>query len=347
MMTRLMRRRIALAVSAVLFICGVGAVSASAGVDSLLGKWQAVAQAPDRTMDLEFVFRQEGSQIVGLATNFEGGAPLTAIRFEEPNLTMDLVVGGNTYRLKGVLKESNLDGTWERVGSELKGTWSAKRSQAAATAPAPPPAGGVLGAWNSIASTPNGDMASTLEIKQEGENLIGMIRSEMGSLPIQSVSFKENKLQFDLELGDARYRIQAVLEGDKLTGGWAPAAGGDGGPWNATRKAGAATAEAALKAIPGIIGPWTVVAAGPEGNMRFVAEFKQNGDVLSGVLVAPDGSIPMQKAAFANNKLTFEVNYMGGTFRIDAVLENDKLTGKWAAIGGSENGTLTGERKKP
>ncbi len=335
-----MQRKLALILVALLLVCVPGVIAGSAGVESLLGKWQVVAQAPDRTMDLEFTFRQEGGQILGMASSIEGSVPLTAITFEDLNLAMGIVVGGTNYRLKGILKEGKLEGTWERAGSEIKGTWSAKRSEAPAPAA---PAGGILGSWSSIAITPNGDMAATLEVRQEGEALPGMISSDMGSLPIKAVSFKENKFQFDLDLGGDTYRIQAMIEGDKLNGGWAPAAGGTGGPWRAARKAPAAPVP---PATPGIAGSWVVVAATPEGNMKFVAEFKQTGDVLSGVLVAPDGSIPVQKASYANSRLTFEIDYMGGTYRIEAAIENDKLTGKWSAVGGGDSGTLSGERKK-
>ncbi len=339
-----MEKRLALTILALLLVCGLGAIPGSAGVESLLGKWQVKAESPNGPIDVEFVFRLEGSQIQGTATTGQGSAPFSAIKFDEPGLAMDLVVGDNTYRLKGMLKEGKLEGTWERVGSEVKGAWAGTRS--AAVPPAAAPAGGVLGAWNTVAVTPNGEMAATLELKQEGEKFSGVISSDMGSLPVQAISFKESKLQFDLELGGNTYRILATLEGDRLNGSWTPAAGGEGGAWKAIRKAAVAAPAPAPQTIPAIVGSWNVAAVSPEGTLKFVADFKQTGDTLSGVITTPDGTITLQKTNFANGRLTFEVEYMGGNYRIEAALENDKLTGKWSALEGSESGTLTGERKK-
>ncbi len=333
-----MQKRFALTVLAAALACALVTTPASAGVESILGKWQVKAIGPNGPLDVEFAFRLEGSQIVGMANTERGSVPFSAVKFEEPNLAMDLTLGEGNYRLKAVLKNDVLDGTWERVDGDMKGTWTGKRSAPAA------PAGGIMGAWSTVAVTPNGEMAATLEIKQADEKLSGVVSTDMGSLPVQAISFKESKLQFDIELGGSVYRVQAALDGDKLDGAWAPAAGGEGGAWRAVRKVAAASAP---QAVQEIVGSWSVVAVTPEGNMQFVAELAQAGEALKGALKAPDGSIEMKNVAYANSKLTFEVDYMGGTYRIEATLANDKLTGKWAAVAGSESGTLTGERKKP
>jgi hypothetical protein len=324
---------------------GWGASHASAGVESLLGKWQVKAETPNGPLDLEFEFRQESGQIQGTASTVQGSVPFSAIKFEGTKLAMDLALGDSTYKLNATLQEGKLDGTWEQVGGAMKGTWTAVRSAAPAPVTASP-AGGVLGSWNTVAVTPNNDITATLELKQEGEKLTGVISSDMGSLPIQAASFKDNKLQFDLELGGNTYRVSATLAGDKLDGGWAPAAGGEGGAWRATRKAVAVPVAPAPQATPGIVGSWNVVAVTPEGNMQFVAEIKQAGADLTGSVVTPDGRITMQKLVIADNKLTFEVDYMGGTYRVEATVTDDKLSGKWFAVGGGEGGALSGERKK-
>jgi hypothetical protein len=340
-----MQRKLAPIMLAFLLTLGLGVSPARAGVESLLGKWQVKAETPSGPLDLEFEFRQEGGQILGTASTIQGSVPLSAIKFEEPKLAMDLIIGDSTYKLFSTLKDGKLEGAWAQVGGEMKGTWTAARSAAATPVPAPS-AGGIVGAWSTVAVTPNGDMAATLELKQEAEKLMGVISSDMGSLPIQAASFKDNKLQFDLELGGNTYRILATLDGDKLNGGWAPAAGGEGGAWRATRKASSAPSAPAAPAPSGIAGSWNVVAVTPDGNMQFVAEIKQAGNDLSGTVVTPDGRITMQKLVITDNKVTFEVEYMGGTYRVEATLTNEKLSGKWSAVGGGEGGALTGERKK-
>jgi hypothetical protein len=188
-------------------------------------------------------------------------------------------------------------------------------------------------------------MTAVLDLKQDGDKLSGEIRSDMGSLLIQAGSFKDPKLQFDIDLGGTTYRIQAELKEGKFTGGWAPAAGGDGGAWSAARKGDRPAMEA--KAVPAaVIGIWNAVANSPDGDLQFQMEIKQSGDTLAGQFITPDGSLPLPKLVFANDKLSFEVEYMGGLYRVELLLANDKLAGRWFAVTGSENGTFTAERKK-
>ncbi len=339
-----MMKRLMLSTMAIALLCGPYAVAGLCGVETILGKWQVKAEGPNGPLDLEFVFKLDGDQLTGVASTDQGSLPFSTVKFEEPNLTMELALGDSTYSLKATLKNDTLDGTWEKVGGDSKGPWTGKRSPAPAQAV---PAGGILGAWSTVAVTPNGDMAATLEIKQEAEKLTGVVSSEMGSLPVQGVSFKENKLQFDIELGGNVYRVQAALAGDKLTGAWAPAAGGEGGEWRATRKAAAPPSAPVPTVAPEVLGSWNVVAASPEGNLQFIAEVQQDGQAFKGTLKAPDGSIEMKEVAFSGGKLTFVVDYMGGTYRVEATIAGDKLTGKWSAVGGSDSGSLSGERKKP
>jgi hypothetical protein len=338
-----MQRRFVPVALVLLMTLGALTPRASAGVESLLGKWQVKAETPNGPLDLDFEFRQEGSQIQGTATTVQGSVPFSAIKLEDTKLSMDLMIGDSTYKLYAILREGKLEGTWEQSGGAMKGTWTGTRSAAPAASSA---ASGIRGSWNTVAVTPNNDIMATLELKQEGEKLAGVISSDMGSLPVQAASFKDNKLQFDLDLGGNTYRITATLDGEKLTGGWAPAAGGEGGAWRATRKTSAPQSASPAPGSTGFVGSWNVVAVTPEGNMQFVAEIKQTGADLAGTLATPDGRITIQKLVVAGDKVSFEVDYMGGTYRVEATLANDKLSGKWSAVGGGEGGALSGERRK-
>ena len=76
-------------------------------------------------------------------------------------------------------------------------------------------------------------------------------------------------------------------------------------------------------------------------------ELKQAGENVTGNAVAPDGKIPIQKATFVNSVLTFDIQYSGSTYRIQANMESGKLTGKWSAINGQETGSWSATRKSP
>ncbi len=341
-----MQKKFALLIPALLLSIGIGTNSTTAAGQSIVGKWKGTAETPDGPIGLQLEFKQDGGQLAGAISAMEETGQFSTVKFDHPNFSGDVVLGGNTYRLTGTMKDGKLEGTWEEVGGDAKGTWKVEPITPPAPVIATQP-GGITGAWDSVAVTPNGDLPGTLELRQEGDKLVGEIKSDMGAVTLQAASFKDEKLQFDLEIGGDMYRVQATLKEGKLVGGWSPVSGGEGGAWNATRKAAAPTAVAApASAVPEIVGSWDAVASTPEGEMRFVVDIKQAGDGLSGSIVTPDGSIELQKPVFANGALTFQIDYMGGTYRIEAALAGDTLTGKWSALSGPESGKLTAGRKK-
>ncbi len=327
----------------VLFLASGGTAASLTAADDIVGKWQVKAETPNGPFDLAFEFRPEAGKISGTATAPQGSGTFSTVKFESPSFSAELQIGDESYRLTATMKDGKLAGAWEQIGGDAKGTWTAERvGQTSSSAPG----SGISGVWDSLATTPNGDMSATIELKQDGEKVTGEIRSDMGSLPIQAASFKEGKLQFDIELGGGTYRVQAALKDGKLDGGWAPAEGGDGGSWTANRKAASAATVPAKAAGNAIVGLWNAVASTPDGDMSFQIEIKQAGDSLSGAFLTPDGNLPLPKLTFENDKLSFEVEYMGGNYRIELILANEKLTGKWSAISGSESGAFVAERRK-
>jgi hypothetical protein len=291
---------------------------------------------------MEFELKMEGNQLLGSAAAFQGSFPLNGLKFEDPNLSLEMNLGGMNFRLTGLLKEGRFSGKWEQVGTDVQGTWTAERKSTATTADT---AGSITGIWSSIAVTSQGELLLTLDLKQDGEKLTGTVSSELGALPIQAATFKGEMLQFDLDLNGTIYRTNAVLKDDKFAGRWVNVGTNDGGAWSATRKA-AAPSAATASSLP-LQGTWNAVAVTPEGNRPFQLVLNQSGDVISGNIVTPEGNIPIKKAAFAGNMLTLEIEYSGGSYRIEASLANGKLAGKWSSASGSESGAWSAEHKSP
>jgi hypothetical protein len=312
------------------------------GVEDILGKWVAKAQTPNGPLEMEFELKMEGNQLLGSAAAFQGSFPLNGLKFEDPNLSLEMNLGGMNFRLTGLLKEGRFSGKWEQVGTDVQGTWTAERKSTAITAGT---AGSITGIWSSIAVTSQGELLLTLDLKQDGEKLTGTVSSELGALPIQAATFKGETLQFDLDLNGTIYRTSAVLKDDKFSGRWVNVGTNDGGAWSATRKT-AAPSAATAGSLP-LQGTWNAVAVTPEGNRPFQLVLNQSGDVISGNIVTPEGNIPIKKAAFASSMLTLEVEYGGGSYRIEASLANGKLAGKWSSASGSESGAWSAERKSP
>ena len=319
------------------------------GVEDILGKWVAKAQTPHGPLEMEFELKMEGNQLLGSAAAFQGSFPLSGLKFEDPNLSLEMNFAGTNFKLTGLLKEGRFSGKWEQVGTEVQGTWTAERKGPTATTAA---AGGISGVWSSVAVTSQGELLLSLDLKQDGEKLTGTVSSELGSLPIQAATFKDDTLQFDIDMNGTIYRTSAVLKDDKFSGRWVNVGTNDGGPWSATRKAAAPSVAPAAPSVaafgsPPLQGSWNAVAVTPDGTRPFQLVLKQSGDIISGNIVTPEGNIPVKKAAFANNVLTLEIEYGGGSYRIEASLANGKLAGKWSSASGAESGAWSAERTSP
>ncbi len=342
-----MKKNLMLAVLSLLVVFGLDPKPGLAGIEAILGKWLIKAETPNGPLEIEFDLKQEGNQLVGTAALMQGVVPLSAVKYEEPNLTAELALGGNSYRMLGTLKEGKFTGTWEQIGGDVKGTWTAERRATPPTSGTA--ASGISGSWNSISVTPNGELALGLDLIQDGEKVTGSLSSERGSVPLQAATFKDNKLQFDVDLGGTVYRVEGTLKENRFDGKWYPVAGGEGGTWNATRKtavpvpAGAPPQPVTAPAV--IEGTWQSTAVTPDGDLPFQVVFKQADGVLSGQIIESDGTLTLKKVTFADSKLSFEVDYMGGTYRIDATLADGKLSGKWSSVSGSETGTWSAVRK--
>ncbi len=321
---------------AVMLALAIVLPASQAGAQSIAGKWLANADTPNGPVELVFEILQEGSQLKGTATVFDTLTPISALRFDDGKFSGEITVMGGNYRLVASVSGSKMSGTWEQVGGEYKGTWTAER---AATASAT----GIAGAWDIVADTPDGNVAYLLELNQQGDALSGTIGGDMGSAPLDALSYKDGKLHFEVDPGGGIYVIDGTLEGDNLKGRWAVSGGGPSGTWSGKRKGAAAGSAASAQAS--VAGTWDGSAETPDGTMTFQMVLQQNGDALSGQIPTPDATIAMQKVSFSGGKLAFEVDYAGGTYRIEAALEGTTLKGKWSSVNSGDSGSFTAQKK--
>ncbi len=203
----------------------------------------------------------------------------------------------------------------------------------------------ILGKWILLVDTPNGELEVELELRLEGERLTGSAYLFENTVSLASAAFADQKILIELNLGAASFRLAGLLQDGRLSGIWEQMGGEANGTWSGARK----PAPAPPPAAGSIAGEWESIAATPEGDLAFVALLKQEGQAVTGSLGAADGSfsIPMKNVAFSDGKLVFEVDYLGGTFRIQARLAEGKLIGIWESLDGSLSGAWSATRKSP
>lgn len=331
-----MKLRIIVVSFACVFALAIAGQAGEGGVVKLAGKWLAKADTPNGPVDLVFDIHQEGDRLTGTAVVFDTTTAINSLKFDEGKFSGEITVMGGNYRLAATLAEGKMTGTWEEVAGEYKGTWTAEHVTDA-------PVAAVIGSWDITATTPEGDASYLLELNQEGDALTGTIGGDMGTAPLTALSYKDGNLHFEVDGGGNLYVIDGALEGESLKGRWAVSGGGESGTWSGKRKGGAAGAASAPHANLG--GTWDGSADTADGTMTFEMQLQQDGDSLSGQIPTPEGTVTLQKVSLAGGKLVFEVDYMGGTYRIEAALEGDSLNGKWSALDGSDSGRFSARKK--
>ena len=92
----------------------------------------------------------------------------------------------------------------------------------------------MTGTWDCQAhGGSQGDMAFTLFLQQDKENVDGSISSPIGGTQISSGTFKRNLLEIHLDTPQGAYVLMAKFEKGKLSGTWS--SDNDKGIWEGTK----------------------------------------------------------------------------------------------------------------
>lgn len=156
------------------------------------GIWDITIESPQGSRKGQLVIKQEGDKLTGTLKTPRGDRPLDSVTVKGDEITFvmtaqvqgqDLVM---TY--KGKIEKDSMKGDAD-FGGFATGTWSAvPHKEEAATAAAPPAAGpaagaaamNITGVWNVSVETPAGTGNPVFTLKQEGENVTGNYKGQLG-----------------------------------------------------------------------------------------------------------------------------------------------------------------------
>lgn len=233
----------------------------------------------------------------------------------------------------------------------------AEPAPVAATEAPPASAGGIDGDWAMTMKPPMGpeqNMVATFKV--DGSVLTGKLVAPEGTQEFSGTA-DGNKLKWEMKISEPMpmtLKYDLTIEGDELSGkcklgmfgsakvvGTRQAAAAEPvaapavaeGPAAAPQPEPATPAPEAAPPVSagGIDGDWAMTMKppmGPEQNM--VATFKVDGEVLTGKLVAPEGTEEFSGTA-AGNRLKWEMkitNPMPMTLKYDLTIDGDTLEGK-------------------
>ena len=226
-MKQIEKRIITTATLVVLF--ALGTATAMAQVDSVVGKYAGTAKAagsPDAEITLELT--KAADKITGFAKHGDAKLDVTEATLSEGKLTLKFGPAGKDGTLVAKLDGVNLNGEWS--SGSVKKTVELKRL--AETAPASVK---LDGQWDGVADAEGQPFPFVLTLKIDGEKVTGSSSSQLGEAQISSGTWKDGKLNFQLEGGSGVITMAAVVIDGKLSGEF-DYAGQAQGKWVAVRK---------------------------------------------------------------------------------------------------------------
>ncbi|HKP87482.1 MAG TPA: hypothetical protein VJZ26_15375 [Blastocatellia bacterium] len=204
------------------------------------------------------------------------------------------------------------------------------------------PADSISGKYQGVAKSDQiGDIAITVDLKNDNGKLSGKIDSAQGSFAITSGTFADGKLSMKFDAGGNVGTVDATVSGDKISGKWE--IGGQGGPLelkkaDAATAAGPSTTPTPAPAGPAtagdpISGEWDASAEAQGMTIPFTLKLKLEGDKVTGTSDSAQGSATISKGTYNANKLTFSLDTPQGPLNMNAMLKEGKLVGEFDFAG--------------
>jgi hypothetical protein len=182
-------RRLSISILSLFVVTAASAMTFAQNA-SAVGNWDLTIESPQGKRTVQLVIKQEGDKLTGLLRSPRGDRPLDSVTVKGNEITLvmtaqaqgqDLVI---TY--KGTIEKDSMKGDAD-FGGFAQGAWSAvpHKEEAAAAQSAPQSgAANISGVWNFSVETPNGTGNPVFTLKQEGEQITGTYKGQLGEGPI-------------------------------------------------------------------------------------------------------------------------------------------------------------------
>ena len=219
----------------------------------------------------------------------------------------------------------------------------------------------VAGSWDVTIDSPQGQRTVVMVIKKDGEKLTGVMKSQTGERPLDSVAVKGDEITWVItrQVGgqDMVMTYKGKVEKDSMKGD-ADFGGLATGTWSAVpHKEEAAGASSGPTAPPpaasagatNISGAWDFAVETSAGSGSPTFTFKQEGENLSGTYKGQFGEAPLTGTVKGDDvKFSIKISAQGQNMTVTYA---GKITGKdsmkgTAAFGELGEGTWTAKKKQ-
>ena len=215
--------------SLVIVLSSFGAFSQTTP-NSVDGKYEGVAKvegSADQKLSLDI--KSEGGKISGQLLNGETTSDISEGTIVGDKLTLKLGAAGKDGVLTAKIDGGKLSGDWingtKKKGVELTKVSSANVAEAI----------NLSGQWDGVADAQGQPFPFLLVLKIDGETVTGSSSSQLGESTIKDGTWKDGKLNFQLESPNGVIVMSAVVVEGKLSGEF-DYSGQASGKWVAVKK---------------------------------------------------------------------------------------------------------------
>lgn len=176
------------------------------------------------------------------------------------------------------------------------------------------------------------DEKVSLELKNDGGKISGRLTKGQAAVDVTEGTLAESKLSLKLGAAAKDGMINAVVEGDKITGDWI---GGSAKRSIELKKVGAAAATPAAPAAGpvNLNGQWEAVADAQGQPFPFLLVLKIDGENVTGSSSSQLGESQIKTGSWKDGKLVFELEGQNGAISMSAVIVEGKLSGEFDFAG--------------
>lgn len=175
---------------------------------------------------------------------------------------------------------------------------------------------GVVGSWEMTTVSPQGERKSMLVIRQEGDKLVAVAKSQTGERKYDSVMVKGDDITMVLTIQfqgqDMKITYTGKISKDSMKGE-ADFGGLAQGDWSAVpHKEGAMMAAPSAQSSTNISGAWNFEVETSQGSGNPSFTFKQEGEMLTGTYKGTFGEAPLKGTVKGSDiSFTIKVNVQG------------------------------------
>lgn len=204
----------------------------TAAADTFSGRYEGIAKSADgQQLQLAFELKSEGGKVSGSATTGQTTAKISEGTLADAKLTLKFE--GHPGVLTARVEGEKITGEWS--DGSRKQTVELKKVVAATAAAAPAPAINLSGEWEGLADANGEPFPFLLVLKIDGEKVTGSSSSQLGESAITGGTWKDGRLNFQLEGQSGTIIMGATVVDGKLTGEF-DFAGQMQGKWVAVKK---------------------------------------------------------------------------------------------------------------